>query len=150
MSKRTQAEQIIHNSMLWSFGGGFIPIPLADIMAVTALQVEMLSKLSRLYDAEFSQDMGKHFVSGLVGSTVAKFGASFLKTVPVFGSLAGGAAMAVMSAASTYAVGQVALAQFESEGHLTDVDDEARQAYKEAYKEGEAVAKEMQEERQEA
>ena len=71
MSKREQAESIIQNSMLWSFGGGLIPIPLADIAAVTYLQVEMLSKLAHLYGAEVSQETGKQFGSGVGGSTAA-------------------------------------------------------------------------------
>ncbi len=146
MDRQQQAEQIINNYMLWSAGGGMLPIPLADIAAVSALQVDMFSKLAKLYDTDISQDRSKAFIASVAGTTLVRYMVSAFKVVPGFGTVAGGLAGAATGAASTFALGHVAIRYFEKDGSLDNVDmDEARQAYKEAYKEGEERAKEMNE-----
>ena len=37
-----QADAIIRNSVIFASGAGLIPIPIADFMAVTAVQLEMI------------------------------------------------------------------------------------------------------------
>lgn len=147
-TKREQADAIIKKHVLFSIGGGLIPIPLADLAAVTALQVSMLEQLADLYGIGFNRSIAKSFVAGLAGSTVAKVGASLIKAIPGIGTLIGGVAMSATSGASTYAVGQVAVGQFESEGTLEDIDmDEAKAAYGEAFEEGKEVVEEMEKEK---
>ena len=102
MSNRTEAEKIIRSHVLWAMGGGLIPIPLVDFAAVTAIQLEMLQQLARLYDVPYTQNTGKTFVSALTGTTVARLGASMLKAIPGIGSIVGGLSMSVASGASTY------------------------------------------------
>ena len=85
-----------------------MPIPLFDIASVTAVQMDMLKQLADEYDADYSSSSGKAFVSALTGSTLARFAASAIKIFPGVGTVAGGISMSVMSAASTYALGQVA------------------------------------------
>ncbi len=146
--QREQADAIIKKHVLFSMGGGLIPIPLVDIAAVTALQVSMLEQLADVYDIGFNRSIGKSFIGGLTGSLAAKLGASLIKIIPGVGSLIGGVAMSAMSGASTYAVGQVAIIQFESEGTLEDIDlDEAKEAYDVAFEEGKEVVEEMEKEK---
>ncbi len=146
--QREQADAIIKKHVLFSMGGGLIPIPLLDMAAVTALQVSMLEQLADVYDIGFNRSIGKSFIGGLTGSLAAKLGASLIKIIPGVGSLIGGVAMSAMSGASTYAVGQVAISQFESEGTLEDIDlDEAKEAYDEAFEEGKEVVEEMEKEK---
>lgn len=145
MSKQKQAEEIINNYMLWSAGGGMLPIPIADIAAVSALQVEMLSKLAALYDTDISQERSKAFIAAVAGTTVIRYALSALKVLPGLGTIAGSAAGAATSAASTFALGHVAVRYFEQDGSLDNVDvDAAREAFAEAFEEGKARAKEMQ------
>ena len=146
--KREQADAIIKKHVLFSIGGGLIPIPLVDMAAVTALQVSMLEQMADLYGIGYNRSIGKSFIAALTGSTVAKLGASLIKAIPGVGSLIGGVAMSAMSGASTYAVGQVAISQFESEGTLEDIDiDKAKEAYDEAFEEGKEVVEEMEKEK---
>lgn len=148
MSKRDQADSIIRNHVLYSIGGGLIPLPLVDLAAVTALQMNMLEQLADLYGVTMSRSIAKSFITALTGSTVAKLGSSLIKAIPVIGSVVGGLAMSATSGASTYAVGQVAIGQFEQAGDLQNVDvEEARVAYEEAFEEGKAVVEEMEEEK---
>lgn len=44
---------------LWSLGAGLIPVPLADIGAVTAIQMDGLQQLSRLMNWNYPGDLGK-------------------------------------------------------------------------------------------
>ncbi len=147
-NKREQADAIIKKHVLFSIGGGLIPIPLIDMAAVTALQVSMLEQLADVYDIGFNRSIGKSFIGGLTGSLAAKLGASLIKIIPGVGSVIGGVAMSATSGASTYAVGQVAIGQFESEGTLEDIDlNKAKEAYHEAFEEGKEVVEEMEKEK---
>ena len=146
--KREQADAIIKKHVLVSMGGGLIPIPLVDMAAVTAFQVSMLEQLADLYGIGYNRSIGKSFIGGLTGSIAAKLGASLIKIIPGVGSFIGGVAMSAMSGASTYAVGQVAISQFESEGTLEDIDlDEAKEAYDVAFEEGKEAVEEMEKEK---
>ena len=137
MTKEQQADKVIGSHVVWALGGGLIPVPLLDIAAVTAIQMDMLTQLADVYEVEFSNSTGKAFVSGLTGSTFARLGASLIKAVPGIGTVIGGISMSAMSGASTYAVGQVAKNVFGSKGSLTEVDLQwAKDAYSEAYERG--------------
>jgi len=148
MSNRIKADGIIKNHVLWSMGGGLIPIPLIDLAAVTAVQLDMLQKLANLYEAEYSEEVGKGFVAALTGSTLAKLGSSFIKAIPGVGTVLGGVSMSILSGASTYAVGQIALNHFEGGGSLLEVDLEwAKKAYTEAFEQGKAYAAKLDREK---
>ena len=137
VDKSEEAERIVKTHVLWSAGAGLMPVPLFDIAAVTAVQMDMLKQLADLYEIDFSKSTGKTFVSALTGSTFARIGASLVKAVPGVGTVIGGVSMSVMSGASTYAVGRVAMSHFGSQGGLLDIDiDSAKKAYSEAFERG--------------
>lgn len=146
MNRSLEAEKIIRSHILWAMGGGLIPIPLVDFAAVTAIQLEMLQQLARLYKVSYTQNTGKTFVSALTGTTVARIGASLLKAIPGVGSVLGGASMSVMSGASTYAVGQVAVNLFSTSGSLNNFNiDNVKQAYEKAYEQGKGYVSDLEE-----
>ncbi|NJK65032.1 MAG: DUF697 domain-containing protein [Synechococcaceae cyanobacterium SM2_3_1] len=148
MSLRPQAESIIRTHVLWAMGGGLIPIPLVDFAAVTAIQLEMLEQLARLYAVDYSRSKGKVFVSALTGTTLARLAASFVKAIPGVGTIIGGASMSLTSGASTYAVGQVAIGHFSNSGNLSDfVEEQVKSAYESAFKQGEAYASTLNKEK---
>ena len=95
-----------------------VPIPLIDIAAVTAVQIDMLRQIATVYGANYDASKGKAFASALAGSTFARIGASVVKALPGIGTVVGGVSMSVLSGASTYAVGTVAIGVFESGGRL--------------------------------
>lgn len=151
MSRHIEAEGIIRSHVVWAMGGGLIPIPLVDFAAVTAIQLEMLQQLASLYGVDYSKSMGKTFVSALTGTTVARIGASLLKTIPGVGSVLGGASMSVMSGASTYAVGQVAINLFSTSGGLKNFNfDNVKQAYEDAYEKGKSYVSDLEDKEDEA
>lgn len=144
MSDKTQpAQQLIRQHVIWSCGAGLVPVPIADFVAVTAVQVDLIQQLCSLYGVAYSEGTGKVWVGALTGGTLARIGASAIKAIPGIGTLLGGLSMSLASGASTYAVGQVIVRHFEGGGHMGNFDvNSARSAYDEAYEQGKKVAKE--------
>ncbi|MCB0572184.1 MAG: DUF697 domain-containing protein, partial [Phaeodactylibacter sp.] len=47
--KSLRAQEIVKNHVLISMGAGLVPIPILDIAAVTAVQLDMVKNLAQLY-----------------------------------------------------------------------------------------------------
>ena len=140
-----KAEEIVKHHVLYALGAGLVPIPFLDIAAVTAVQIDMLKQLARLYQVSYYDEAGKGLVTAITGSTVARIGASMLKAIPGIGSILGGVSMSVMSGASTYAVGQVFKEHFTMGGNMSNVNmNQAKDTFKKEYEKGKKVAKEME------
>ncbi len=142
------ADNIVKSHVLWSMGAGFIPLPIIDMVAVTAVQLDMLKQLSAVYGHDFSETSGKSWISALTGTYLARMGAQAVKAIPGVGSLLGGLSMAVLSGASTYAIGQVFIRHFESGGDLFNFDSERfKNFYKEQFEKGKEYAQKWKKEK---
>lgn len=140
-------DRIVRGHVIWAMGAGLIPIPLFDIAAVTAIQMDALSKLAAEEGIDYTSDGGKRFVTALTGGTFARLGASLLKGIPGVGTVIGGLSMSAMSAASTYAICQVAITHFRSEGNFLAVDiDDAKRLYEKALEKGKSFVKSLERE----
>lgn len=143
------AEEIIRKHTMYSMGGALIPIPLIDLAAVTAIQLDMVKQLANLYGSDYSEDSGKALVGALTGNLFARMGASLLKSIPGIGSLLGGVSLVVLSGGATYALGNVFLRHVRGGGTLFDMDPEDyKQFFRERYEEGKQKAEEWKEEAQ--
>lgn len=120
--KLPQANDIIKNHVGFSLGAGFVPFPGADLLAVSAVQLNMLRQLAKLYNVPFFDTLGKNVVSAIAGSGVARLGASLVKAIPGVGTVIGEMSMPVLSGASTYALGKVVANHFQKGGTLEDLD----------------------------
>lgn len=142
------AETIIKNHMLWSMGAGLIPVPVADFFAVSAIQLDMVRQLCKIYEVDFRENEMKAIVTALTGSGIAKMGArAAIKFVPGLGSVIGGVAMSVLSGGSSYALGEVFKRHFESGGTVLDFDmKRLKKLYNEQFEKGKQVAQKMKEE----
>lgn len=141
-----EANKIIKNHMIWSMGAGFIPVPFADLLGVGAVQLDMIKQLSKHYDRSFEEVQGKALITAFTGSSLARIGASAIKFIPGIGAIAGGASMAALSAASTYALGEVFAKHFESGGTFLDFNpDRLKDYYNEQFKKGQELAKSINE-----
>lgn len=145
------AETIIRNHVIWSLGAGFIPVVFADVLAVTALQLDMIRQLCRVYEVDFSETQGKAVITSLTSSTLARLGAtSVTKVIPVVGTLIGGVTNSVFAGATTYALGEVFKKHFDSGGTILDFDpDRLRKLYKEKFEKGKKVATQLQRQQRE-
>ena len=147
------ADTIIRNHVIWSMGASFlIPIPIADVFAVSALQLDMIRQLSRVYDIDFAETQGKAIITSLTSSTLARAGArSLIKLVPGIGTLIGGVTVSIFNGASTYALGEVFKRHFDSGGTILDFDTERlKKLYKEKFEKGKKVAQEWKAEEDQA
>jgi uncharacterized protein (DUF697 family) len=118
------ASKLVDRFAIWSGVAGLVPIPVVDLLAVGGLQVQMLRRLSQLYDIEFSENRGKAVIAALAGTmipaTSGMGAASALKAVPILGMLASGFVMPALSAGATFAIGKAFIQHFESGGTLLD------------------------------
>lgn len=147
-SKEHEADDIIKRHVYWSVGAGLTPIPLLDIAAVTAIQLDMLKSICELYEIDYSKEQGKSWISSLVGSTLssvlARLGASAIKTIPAVGTAIGMASMSILSGSTTYAIGNVFVNHFEGGGTLGNFNAEkVKNYYKQKVEDGKKLASEL-------
>jgi uncharacterized protein (DUF697 family) len=127
LTKEGQAYNIVKQNVLWAAGGGLIPVPVLDVVAITAVEVKMLRELAALYGVPFQEERIRTIcvalLAGLgapvIGTTVAT---SFLKSIPFLGFLTGLVVVPGIAAAFTYAVGKVFIQHFASGGTFLDFD----------------------------
>jgi uncharacterized protein (DUF697 family) len=147
-SRTDRGNTIIQRYTLGALAPGLIPLPLVDLAALTGIQLAMLGHLSKIYEVEFTRNLGKSLIGALVGNStgvvVAPTVASLFKLVPGLGSIYGGASVAVVGAAVTYAVGKVFQMHFEAGGNFLNFDPEKMRGYfAEQLEEGKKVASQM-------
>ncbi len=142
----SEANHIVKNRMIASVGAGLIPFPVVDIVALTGIQLDTVRALCKLYNIQFSKDIGKTAVTTLTGGVVpvvsAPWVSSLAKTIPFVGQIVGAASMPIIAGASTYAVGKVFIQHFESGGTFLTFDPEKVKGYfKEEFEKGKEFAK---------
>ncbi|NQZ08078.1 MAG: DUF697 domain-containing protein [Algicola sp.] len=141
-----QAAKVVNNYVKGAVAVGLVPVPLVDLVAISAIQLKMLHTVAGIYDYTFSDNQGKSLIASLLGSVIPLslknnlF--SLVKSIPVVGQTIGVIAMPVLGGAATYAIGQVFIGHFESGGTLLDFDpDKVRDFYHEQFVTGKQVVK---------
>jgi uncharacterized protein (DUF697 family) len=101
-------------------------VPIVDLAAVGGLQIQMLRRISQIYDVPFSKNRGKALIAGLAGTMIpASTGlgmASIIKSVPVAGTAIGAITTPALSMGATYVIGMAFIEHFASGGTLLDFD----------------------------
>jgi uncharacterized protein (DUF697 family) len=107
-----------------AMGFGFLPLPMIDFVAITGVQMDLVYRLSRIYDVEFSTQAVRALIGSLLGASVPLQPAliSGLKLMPGIGTAAAFVAQPALAGASTYAIGRVFVEHFESGGTLLTFD----------------------------
>ena len=145
-AKEELGNRIIRENILWATGGGLIPVPLLDVVAITAVEVKMLKELSALYEIPFREGKVKSIVASLVAglgapTLGAAITASLFKFIPILGAVSGFIAVPGAAAAFTYAIGKVFLQHFASGGTFLDFDPKkVREHFARQFEEGKLVA----------
>jgi uncharacterized protein (DUF697 family) len=140
----THADTIISNHVGYAMAAAAIPVPLADIAAVTLVQLDMVKALSAEYGQDYDESRGNAMLASLAGASAARLGASVFKSIPVAGTLVGAAAQIALSGASTYAVGHTFRGVYEDNGTLANVDTDAlRERYEEYVAKGRRLAQSL-------
>lgn len=142
------ANTIIRNHVAWSMGMGLIPVLMADIFAVSALQLDMIKQLCKVYGVDYKETEGKAIVTSLTGSTLARIGAaSVVKLIPGIGTVLGGITVSSFAGASTYALGEVFKKHFSEGGTILDFDPKRlKKFYNSKFEKGKDIAKQVSKE----
>jgi uncharacterized protein (DUF697 family) len=123
-AKNEQASKLVDRFAIWSGAAGLIPVPIVDLVAVGGLQVQMLRRISQIYDIPFSENRGKALITSLMGAaipTTSGLGAAdALKAIPIVGTIISSFVTPVLAAGATYAIGKVFIQHFSSGGTLLD------------------------------
>ncbi len=146
--KATTADQIIKNHVWFSTIPGWLPIPLVDLAAVTAVQIDMIKQLCELYDKDYNSQKGKSVVLALFSTIGGRLPAyairSSLKSIPMIGWALGGASLAAFAGASTYATGVVFKEHFDQGGTLKDINPESfKEFYKKQFMKGKDIVEDV-------
>jgi len=129
-----------------AMGFGFLPLPVVDFVAITGVQMDLVYRLSRIYDVEFSTQAVRAIIGSLLGASVPLQPAliSGLKLMPGIGTAAAFVAQPALAGASTYAIGKVFVEHFESGGTLLTFDaGKMKTHFEQRMKEGKHVAANM-------
>jgi len=104
MDRSARADELIAEHVAGTAAAAAIPIPLVDLVAVTAVQLSLLRKLGRLYGARVGVGFQGAMAVGLLGAALPRVAASALKILPGIGWIGGTMAQAALSSAATWAL----------------------------------------------
>jgi uncharacterized protein (DUF697 family) len=120
------ALNIVKRNALWAMGVGLVPLPVLDVLGVSAVQLKMVRELAEHHGVSFSETDARSLIGALLGGlgsvTAAGFAFSLLKVVPVVGHTAAAIALPATVGATTYALGKVFTQHFAQGGSLRDLD----------------------------
>ncbi len=136
-----RAGDLVKAYMLAAVVIGLVPLPLAGIAALAAIQLKMLHSLANLYESEFSSQLGTSLIASFLGGGIPILVRGALRrSIPLYGwgGLAVGlVSTSVFAGASTYAIGKVFIQHFESGGTFLTFDPQAvRDYYAQQFKKG--------------
>jgi uncharacterized protein (DUF697 family) len=118
------ANKLVERFAVWAGAAGLIPLPFVDLIAVGGLQLQMLRRLSQIYDVSFAENRGKSLITSLAGAAIpASSGlgaAEMLKAIPLIGTAIAALVTPTLAAGLTYAIGKVFIHHFETGGTLLD------------------------------
>jgi uncharacterized protein (DUF697 family) len=141
-------EKIARNHVLTASGIGLVPIPIADVVALLAVQMDLIRDLAKEYEIPFRKDIGKSVVMSLLGSLgpvgVGITMGSLIKCIPLIGSTTGAVTLPAIAGATTYAIYKVFVQHFESGGTFLDMDPAKVKSYfAEEFSKSKKVVKDM-------
>jgi uncharacterized protein (DUF697 family) len=121
-TRRGFAKKIVERHRTYAAVGGLVPLAVANIASVTAINLRMVRQLSELYQVPFQRDRARAAIISLIGGAAPSgFGlatSSTLMWIVPGGVLVGLGVSAITAGALTRAIGQVFADSFESGAEL--------------------------------
>lgn len=131
--RKARARELVKRFSLWAGAAGLLPVPVVDLAAVGAVQIQMLRRISQIYDVPFSENRGKALIASFAGTMIpASTGigmASIIKSVPIAGTAIGAVATPALSVGATYVIGMAFIEHFASGGTLLDFEPPDHQEF---------------------
>jgi small GTP-binding protein len=114
--RRKMARSVIRNTSLLNFLIGMEPIPLLDIPLLLASQVRLTLRIATIYGESMGPGRAKELISTIGGGVLLRYATQeAVKFLPGPGWIISGS----IAAAGTWAMGQVAVAYFESRKRIS-------------------------------
>jgi GTP-binding protein Era len=134
-NKAAACEAIIRTAARRAAIAGAIPVPGADITALSAVQIKLIADLAAVFERRIDRDLALFIVGEALAGTSKGFVRWSLEALKSAGWLPGGQVVTVatsalgasIAAATTYGVGRAAVAFLQREGGMTG--DELREVF---------------------
>lgn len=113
------AKQTVKTWSSWAAAAGLVPMPALDLAAIAAVQVKMVYELCKIYDVPYKEERVQSVVTGVATSSVTvllsgQVSGTVVRFIPYVGPILSTLIQPTLAFASTYALGQVFIKQFES------------------------------------
>ncbi len=133
-----KVEKIITSSVYASMGIGVTLMPLVSLASVTAIQLNMVRNLSKLYGVEFKEDIAKKIIAAAAGGALPVLATGTVELlvmgIPLIGTSMAFATLPALNGLSTNAVGRMFAAHFNNGGDFVNANIDAMKAsFKAAY-----------------
>ncbi|CAM3710600.1 hypothetical protein VA7868_03012 [Vibrio aerogenes CECT 7868] len=124
---KEKAEKVVEKYSKWSLATGLIPAPAIDLVALTAVQIKMVSEICKAFEQSFSEHKLKSVLVPLLGAAMPQAlttggVSSTVKAIPVYGTLVGLSTMPLLSAGASYAIGSAFISHFANGGTLLSLN----------------------------
>lgn len=143
LDRQQAAEACIRKNALLASVAGLIPVPVADVAGVSAVQVKMINELAQIHEVTVDQGVVKSLVMTMLGATLTQslfqWAASLVKSLPGPGTVVGETVQALISVSTTYGIGVAASFYFEQECQVSD--EVLKDRFVKGVEEGKAFAK---------
>lgn len=129
-----RVEGIVRRNVYWSLGIGIVPLPIVDLVGVTAIELKMIKELADAYQVKFTENTAKSIIASLavsVGSLglAGAVASSLFKLIPAVGTVVGVIGVSVFAGAFTQALGNVFIMHFETGGTLLTFNADKMRTY---------------------
>lgn len=144
MPEEKNIDDIIKTHVIFAMTAGAIPVPVADFVAVSAIQYDLVQKLAEFHKVDYDSNKGKTLATSIVGATVSRMGSSLIKAIPGVGTVVGIASQVIISGATTYALGKLFDSHFANNGTLDTLNTDAVKAqYRDLVDKGKQYARDL-------
>lgn len=142
--RNAAAEKIILTHTAWAAAAGLVPFIRLDVLAVSALQLDMIQQLAEVYGVDFNTTKGKATIASLAGAGLAGSVTRLVRWIPIIGLPIGALTMTVFAGATTYALGEVFRRHFETGGNFMNFEpNNISDFFKEAFEKGRNIVEKM-------
>ena len=138
-----KADDCIRTHTGLAMAAAVIPVPVADVGAITLIEMDMLRALTKMYGREWADNIGKQALGlgAAIGAGTAMW-ASAVKLVPGLGTVVGGAIQMGIAGTVCYALGKTYQAFLESGAEEIN-EEEFRRNFSKFRDEGKRVTEDM-------
>lgn len=144
MNKKENIDKLIQNHVLMSAGAGLLPLPLLDVAAITAIQLDLLVKITESYELSFKDTQLKAFIAALGGGILSGLGGTVAQLIPGIGILGGKLTTSALAGSSTYAIAQAYIKYLEDGGSFLDFKaDDYKKYFNEQLEKGKEYMKKL-------